>query len=322
MLPILSSRIQLCLLVAPLLGGILLGCSSDEFIDHRGETRPARPQGGQQGIPPGQIAPQTQGQAGGGTTPGNVPPGPVANTAIHASGGAGGGVGLQEVSFTDSVGTKSSYKINAPQVATSSPTAPLGLHIHFHGDGGGGYKDFPNRESRGNLIGVTVKAPNGALTWGRAEGVGHAKFVQDLIQNELVKKYNIDLDRIYFSGVSGGSYFLSGHFIPMFGRTYHSGAFLMCGGMSPQVTIGDGTFLKTFRIHWETTAGERSDIKNSVKQSHTAYRKVLSQFADANPGIESNNEEGPGGHCEFDGTDYTSGIQFMMDKKFATIVKP
>src|SRR5690606_29495321 len=105
-------------------------------------------------------------------------------------------------------------------------TKVYGLHIHLHGDGGGGYRDFPNQATKFDLIGVTVKAPNFNLQWGRNQGRTHAKYLDDLIQNELIKKYNIDLDKIYFSGVSGGAYFLTGSFIPEFGHNYNSGAFI------------------------------------------------------------------------------------------------
>jgi hypothetical protein len=241
----------------------------------------------------------------------------TSTTTKHWSNGSGGGLGLVEKSYTDTHNLRSSYKINAPQDA--SATKAYGLHIHLHGDGGGGYKDFPNKETRQDLIGVTVKAPNASLTWGRASGVAHANYLNDLIQNELVKKYNVDLDRIYFSGVSGGSYFLAGHFLPMYGHVYKRGAFLMCGGMAPQVAFVQPEFLKSFRIHWQITAGERDDIKASVDDSVSGWKSALTK-AGGDAALETFAAEGDGGHCEFDGQDYTSGIQSMMDLKFATIV--
>ncbi len=106
---------------------------------------------------------------------------------IRSSKGSGGATGLQENSFTSDNNLTSSYKINAPADAGNGKV--YGLHIHLHGDGGGGYRDFPNRETRFDLIGVTVKAPNTGLQWGRSQGVAHGQFLNDLIQNELVKKY-------------------------------------------------------------------------------------------------------------------------------------
>lgn len=247
-------------------------------------------------------------------------PSPGAQPGVgRPSNGTGGATGLTEVNFTDTNGVRSSYKINAP--ADAGPQKAYGLHIHLHGDGGGGYKDFPNKETRQNLIGVTVKAPSQSLQWGRQQGVAHANFLNDLIQNELAKKYNVDQDKIYFSGVSGGAYFLSGHFIPMFGRLYKSGAFLMCGGMRPAVAFESPEFLKSFRVHFQTTSGERQDITTSVRAAIAGFKAELDKLGGAD-GQQTSEFAGAGGHCEFDGRDYTSGIQQMMDQKFRIVVKP
>lgn len=255
--------------------------------------------------------------------PGIIDPGTLPSAA-RLSHGSGGQTGQVEVNFRASNAQNSSYKINAPSDVSSKV---YGLHIHLHGDGGGGYRDFPNRETRLNLIGVTVKAPNQDLTWGRNAGVAHAQYVNDLIQNELFKKYNIDLDRIYFSGVSGGAYFLTGNFIPTFGQNYHSGAFIMCGGEAPRVNFADPTMLTQFRIYFQTTAGERQDITQSVQKSISAYQRALDSAVQS-AGLSGFDKKkvldseiiGNGGHCEFDGQAYSSGIQFMMDQKFNTVV--
>lgn len=231
--------------------------------------------------------------------------------------GSGGGTGLVEQAFTASNGLKSKYKINAP--ADAGLAKVYGLHIHLHGDGGGGYKDFPNKELKNGLIGVTVKAPNALQAWGRAAGKQHGVFLQELIQEELLKKYNIDTKRIYFSGVSGGAYFLSGTFIPTYGNVYRSGAFLMCGGEEPRVDFAMPDFLKNFRIHFQVTAGERLDIRRSVTKTLVAYGQALDD-AGADEALLSSEFKGDGGHCEFDGKGYTTGIQYMMDLKFSSIL--
>lgn len=245
---------------------------------------------------------------------------------IRSSKGSGGATGLQEISFTSGNNLASSYRINAPADAGNGKI--YGLHIHLHGDGGGGYRDFPNRETRFDLIGVTVKAPNTGLQWGRSQGVAHAQFLNDLIQNELIKKYNIDLDRIYFSGVSGGAYFLTGNFLPSFGQVYNSGALMLCGGEAPRVPFVQADMLKTFRLHWQVTAGERADILPSIDASQRAYRDALDELLLNSPDnmvdpdrIQTAEKEGAGGHCEFDGLNYTQGIQSMMDRRFEIILK-
>lgn len=235
---------------------------------------------------------------------------------VRASKGSGGGTGSLEIPWTDSTGLASSYKINVPTDASSKV---YGLHIHLHGDGGGGYKDFPNKELRYELIGVSVKAPNQGMTWGRNAGKAHALYLNELIQNELVKKYNIDLDKIIFSTVSGGSYFITGNFIPEYGHIYQSKAFVMCGGETPRVAFKDPSTLAKFRIHWEYTKGERSDIVPSIERSIAAYKKaalegLVSPADQARLQTASTSLEGE--HCVFDNKAYTSGIQKSIDDEF------
>jgi hypothetical protein len=256
----------------------------------------------------------TDGEADGGGTGGDEAP--------ATSNGRGGKTGYSEVRFTAGNGLTSSYKIDVPDDAGAAKA--YGLHIHLHGDGGGGYQDFPNRATRDGLIGVAVKAPNQGLTWGRQQGVEHGEYLHDLIQSELLKKYNIRLDRIYFSGVSGGSYFLAGNFIPTYGHEYGSGAFLMCGGEAPRVDFVKPEFLRSFRIIWQVTAGERQDITANVRQSIDAYRRALDDVAAGDAAaskMQTNEFEGAGGHCEFDGQSYTTGIRYMLDAKFETVLK-
>lgn len=240
--------------------------------------------------------------------------------AVRNSKGSGGGTGLLEVPFTDSTGLASSYKINAP---ADTGQKIYGLHIHLHGDGGGGYTDFPNKDLRYNLIGVTIKAPNANLQWGRTAGRPHARYVNELIQNELLKKYDIDMDKIFFSTVSGGSYFFMGSFLPEFGQVYNSAAFVMCGSEPPRVAFTDPKVLATFRVHIEVTAGERQDITASIQSTVTAYKNAMNAAgipAADQAKIQTLNVEGAGGHCVFDGVSYTSGIQQAIDNKFKNVL--
>jgi len=239
---------------------------------------------------------------------------------VRSSQGSGGGTGLLEIPFTDSAGLASSYKINAPADVGQKV---YGLHIHLHGDGGGGYQDFPNKDLRYDLVGVTVKAPNTNLQWGRAQGRAHALYMNDLIQKELVKKYNVNLDKIYFSGVSGGAYFLMGSFLPEFGQIYNSAAFVMCGGEAPRVAFADPAMLGKFRIHVEVTAGERQDILTSVQNTVTAYKTAATNAgvnADQQAKLQTVSIQGAGGHCVFDGVSYTTGIQQAIDTKFKMVL--
>jgi hypothetical protein len=280
--------------------GLEAGSSGDASADEASPKKPAEP------------APMPEAKA-------PAPAMPSA-PAIRSSQGSGGGSGMLEIPFTDSTGLASSYKINAPADVGQKV---YGLHIHLHGDGGGGYRDFPNKEARFDLIGVTVKAPNTNLQWGRAQGRAHALYVNELIQNELIKKYNVNLDKIYFSGVSGGAYFLMGSFLPEFGQNYNSAALILCGSEPPRVPFADANMLSKFRIHIEVTAGERQDILGSVQSTVTAYKNAMNAAgipADQQAKLQTLNIEGAGGHCEFDGVSYTTGIQQAIDNKFKMVL--
>jgi hypothetical protein len=236
-----------------------------------------------------------------------------AATVVTTSNGSGGVTGYQNVAFG-----AGRYKIEVP--ADIGPSRPYGLHIHLHGDGGGGFDSFPNRRLANDLIGVAVRAPmTRNPQWGRSLGVEHANYLDGLIQNEILRKYNIRTDRIYFSGVSGGAYFLTGHFIPLFGQKYRSGALILCGGMPPQIAFPDQNSLKDIRMHFITTGGERSDITANIDQSLAAYRPMYAQAGA--PTMLTNETVGVAGHCEFDNRSYTTGIQMVIDSKFSTIVK-
>jgi|GEM_PF-1903046 len=245
---------------------------------------------------------------------------PTASTPILSNGTGGVTGSIQTLNFRDSTGTASSYKVNAPADAN---TKPYGLHIHLHGDGGTGFEEFHNKDIQRDLISVAVLSPDNRR-WGRAgNGLGrkHSIYVDELIEKELTAKYNIDRNRIYFSGVSGGAYFLSSHFIPLYGAKYRSGAMLLCGGERPGVTFSQVDMLKSFRIHWEITRNDDISL-GSTQSAIAAYKAELDRLGVAPETIMTTSIDGNGGHCEFgQNNDYSRGIVYMLNAKFATIVK-
>ena len=60
--------------------------------------------------------------------------------------------------------------------------------------------------------------------------------------NEQLKRieaeYNVDRGRTIFSGASGGSTFLAGHFIPRHGAPYEGGLVSLCGGFLSTLMSG------------------------------------------------------------------------------------
>jgi len=84
---------------------------------------------------------------------------------------------------------------------------------------------------------LAVQAPSHAETWAEsADGPpkGHAYYAQALLdQAVFAKSPALTRRRSVFVGVSAGSTFLSGDFLPAYGQHYGGGAVLLCGGGRP-----------------------------------------------------------------------------------------
>jgi hypothetical protein len=93
------------------------------------------------------------------------------------------------------------------------------------------------------------------------------------------------------------------------------------------VQFADPTMLTKFRMYWQVTAGERQDILSDIQDSLGAYKRAVDSAVQSaglagfdTKKVHDSEIAGNGGHCEYDGQDYTSGIQYMMDLKFSTVV--
>jgi len=296
------------ILLIALLGAGFSSCGADQAKPRRTAIAKPGPQSGaSQGRPPGSgdTLPDTLPDT---STNGTVPTPPIANpTPIpQTSGGSGGALGDSEGSFTASNGKSSTYKISVPADAREKI---YGLNVYLHGDGGGDYKwffkDNANIALTKNLIGVTVLAPNVGRQWYR-NGEANALFVHELIQNEILKKYNLDKTRIYFAGTSGGSQFLTGQFIPIYGFHYNSGAVLMCGGPAnwQDSLAGGDEFVKKFKLAWIAT---RFDFLLPQVEKGIAYYK--------SKGFQVESEIFPtGNHCSFKG-----GLEAALSQMLAKV---
>lgn len=222
--------------------------------------------------------------------------------------GSGGKTGRVEQRFTASNGKASTYKTIIP--ADAGPDKAYGLTIHLHGDGGGDYQWLfePNVAigKKHDLIGIVVMAPNAAKRWYN-DGEKNAVFLSELIEKELFAKYNVDPERVYFSGVSGGSQFLTGQFLPLFGGRYNSGAVLLCGGPASWLKSFDASesFVKRFKLAWYTHAGDF--LADQVEAGIEFYK---------DKGFQVDAEILPGGkHCEF-----KEGIAGALAKKLPLVL--
>lgn len=173
--------------------------------------------------------------------------------------GSGGKTGDFETSYTSSNGLSSKFHINVP--SDSGPTKAYGLLVYLHGDGGKDYSWFydSNQQiaAQNNLIGMTVLSPNNGEAW-YDNGSAQALFLDDLLQKEILAKYNIDRKRIYFAGASGGSQFLTGLFVPVYGSHYQGGSVQMCGGGTNWTEQFNSTpdFLKGFKLFFYTQTSD------------------------------------------------------------------
>jgi poly(3-hydroxybutyrate) depolymerase len=132
---------------------------------------------------------------------------------IYAVGscGQGGEKGQGEVKFEDSL-----YLYFVPDTYDSSK--PFPLLINFHGDRAEPSREFleiPDGWSSAfkykEFIGIAPRAPTvfqGVRTWwqNRTNWDNNMKWMDRLLEH-LLKLYNIDLDRIYTAGFSGGCKF-------------------------------------------------------------------------------------------------------------------
>lgn len=162
--------------------------------------------------------------------------------AVGLTYGTGGRIGFNEYSFTASNGKKSIYKYTAPADAQTKAEG-YGLLIYLHGDLGADYGWFYDSlvsvAQRNNLLPVAVRSPTvGSFDGGRSgptwwqDGDRNAVFFDELLKKDILARFNIDTQRVYYTGASGGPTFLSGPWLNRYGHQYRGGAILFCGGVS------------------------------------------------------------------------------------------
>lgn len=209
-----------------------------------------------------------------------------------------------------------------PGAAATSPNGTLGANVLLHGDGGQSFFDFPNQAVQANTMGVALLAPDPNLFWGggqglqRTDGVAHAQAVNDFIQNEMPQRVSFNNSAVVFTGVSGGSLLMSGFFIPAQMQNFPNSAVeLNCGGLSPQVDFVNPAVMAQTKIHFQSTQSELQQLQGSIPQAITAYEQVAAQqglSADQINQLQTVDNSPAGGHCEFDGQDFVTGVQTML----------
>ncbi|KAF1954963.1 hypothetical protein CC80DRAFT_517208 [Byssothecium circinans] len=209
-----------------------------------------------------------------------------------------------------------------PGAAATSPNGTMGVNVLLHGDGGDSFVKFPNQAVQANTMGVVLLAPNDNLFWGggsglqRTDGVAHSQAVNDFIQTTMPQMVAFDKNAVVFTGVSGGALTMSGFFIPAQMQNYPNSAVeLNCGGMPPQVAVVDAASVANTRIHFQSTQSELTLLQGSIPQAVTAYEQIAAQqglTADQINAKQTVDNTPTGGHCEFDGQGFSSGVQTML----------
>ena len=218
-----------------------------------------------------------------------------------------------------------------PGAAATSANGTLGANVLLHGDGGQSFFDMPNQAVQANTMGVALLAPDVNLFWGggagldRTDGVAHAQAVNDFIQTELPQRVAVNMSNIVFTGVSGGSLMMSGFFIPAQMQNYANSAVeLNCGGMPPQVAFQNAaTVMSQTRIHYQSTQSELQLLQGSIPQAVAAYEQLAADAgltADQVNQLQTVDNTPAGGHCEFDGQDFVSGVQ-TMSSSYASVMQ-
>ncbi|MDV8066377.1 hypothetical protein R4P64_07660 [Rhodococcus sp. IEGM 1366] len=197
-----------------------------------------------------------------------------ARTISVGSGGTGGALtDVTAISFTATNGYASKYHLYAAGLDWSKP---VGLVVHFHGDGAFEYTNPTSAWSLGGASGLIAQAkarnmvlvvpltPDdavGRLTWwewyGKEENPRYAK---DLIAY-LMGRYNLDRKKIWLSGFSGGSQFITRYLLPHFGvelGILGGGFIVFGGGGAPATSFApyDPTFKSGWHCRWVAGAND------------------------------------------------------------------
>jgi predicted esterase len=200
--------------------------------------------------------------------------------------GSGGVVGPADL--TSSRGL--SYKIDAP-----AGDSPHGLLVLLHGSTASNYENFiglmRDVAAEYDLIPVSVLAPNGQ-GWNEGDQVRAAELLHQLVQEDLLPRYDIEKRRVLFSGQSSGGGFLASNFIPAHAQDYQGGAFLQCGAAPPNIAfMPTAETRQQFRMHFEITT------EDPIWPEY--YAAAIAAYGSAQMQFTMDNTK-PGGHCAFD----------------------
>ena len=190
----------------------------------------------------------------------------AATTPSSASTGGEGGAFNDRTfqSFTASNGLSSQYHVYADGLPADEP---VGILLQFHGDGAYEFQNPSSSYALGGSDGVVAQArehgmitvpvltpdTDGSVTWWE-QGAENADFVRDLL-DQLYGQYNIDQERVWLVGYSGGSQFITQYFLPQHSAMIGGGGSVVFGGGGAPfgaAWTADAGLTADFPMHWYT----------------------------------------------------------------------
>jgi predicted esterase len=192
----------------------------------------------------------------------------VAGPAVASGSGGSGGAMTDRTfqNFSASNGLSSQYHIYAANLSTA---APLCAVFQFHGDGAYEFKNPASSYSLGGSSGIVAKSRDrgcmtvsvlspdkaGSITWWE-NGAANALFFRDLMA-KVRSDYNIDSQRVWLVGYSGGAQFVTQFYLPLYSSTIDGGGSVVFGG-GGVARVSSRPFasgmVSGFHMHWFTGA--------------------------------------------------------------------
>ena len=184
------------------------------------------------------------------------------NSSLPAnpSGGSGGlKTDRTNVSFT-ATDVSSTYHIYGTNISAASD--PVGLVIHLHGDGAEEYsspttgmiKQYNDVAKAEGMLFVAPLTPDdvGTFTWW--EDSYSSYWLAELLK-DLYLKYNIDKNRVWFTGYSGGAEVLTYAMLHRYSNLWTGGGAIMLGGggatgLTTPTTAISQSVKDNFQLHW------------------------------------------------------------------------
>jgi len=235
---------------------------------------------------------------------------PAANANGWLSLGSGGQTGSYEETF-EFKGNTAKYRVS---VQDDVQTGRYGMLVYLHGDGAWDYEGFWRDSKaiafRHDLIAVHVQAPttgNAGRSWWIA-GDSNAEYLNALLQERVLRLYNIDRSKVIFSGQSGGPTFMTGTWMNRYMQQFLGGAVFMCGGMlySNSGMEASSDWRHYFKIRIETTTGDF--LNGGAQNARQRYERY---------GMDVRlTTHGEGSHCKFDENPAT-----ILDQRVAEILQ-